>query len=89
LRAHNLAQPQSTLKAARRILSRHGLGEDQIQTEAHHPRIADTARDIIFEAEQGLYDAVVLGHRGLIKTQELFLGSVTNQVVQHADHLPV
>jgi nucleotide-binding universal stress UspA family protein len=84
----NLGQAQAALEAGKRILTRHGLGEDQVQLKAH-PRIADAARDILFEAERGLYDAVVLGRRGLSKTQELFLGSVTNQVVQHADRLPV
>ena len=53
------------------------------------PRSSDAARDIIFEAEQGLYDALVLGRRGLSKAQEMFLGSVTNKVVQHTQRLPV
>jgi nucleotide-binding universal stress UspA family protein len=88
LRGRNLGQAQAVLESARRILTRHGLGEDQVEAKLH-PRLADTARDILFEAEQGLYDAVVLGRRGLSKTQELFLGSVTSQVVQHADRLPV
>jgi nucleotide-binding universal stress UspA family protein len=88
LRERNLGQAHQALESAQRILLRHGLGEDQVELKAH-PRVADTARDILFEAEQGLYDAVVLGRRGLSKTQELFLGSVTNQVVQHADRLPV
>lgn len=88
LRKRNLSQAQSALESARRLLMRHGLGEEQIEAKAH-PRSADTARDILFEAEQGRYDAVVLGRRGLSKAQELFLGSVTNQVVQHADRLPV
>ncbi|MCB2193639.1 MAG: universal stress protein [Deltaproteobacteria bacterium] len=53
------------------------------------PRSSDAARDILFEAEQGLYDALVLGRRGLSKAQELFLGSVTNKVVQHTQRLPL
>lgn len=88
LRGRNLGRAQAALESARRILLRHGLGEEQVEAKIH-PRIADAARDILFEAEQGLYDAVVLGRRGLSKTQELFLGSVTKQVVEHSERLPV
>lgn len=76
------------LERAREHLLRHGLAEDRVEVKAH-PRTSDSARDILFETEQGLYDAVVLGRRGLSKTQELFLGSVTNKVVQHAERTPV
>lgn len=69
-------------------LTRHGMAEGQIQRKAV-PRTSDAARDILFEAEQGLYDAVVMGRRGLSKAQELFVGSVTNKIVQHASRLPV
>ncbi|MBI5523309.1 MAG: universal stress protein [Desulfarculus sp.] len=75
------------LKARERLLG-HGLQEEQVEVKAL-PRLADAAHDILFEAERGLYDAVVLGRRGLTKTQELFAGSVTHQVVQHAQRTPV
>ncbi|MBI4797344.1 MAG: universal stress protein [Desulfarculus sp.] len=75
------------LKARERLLG-HGLQEEQVEVKAL-PRLADAAHDVLFEAERGLYDAVVLGRRGLTKTQELFAGSVTHQVVQHAQRTPV
>ncbi len=88
LRERYQGQARQALEKAHHLLLRHGLEGEQIDSKAH-PRTADIARDILFEAEQGLYDAVVLGRRGLSKAQELFLGSVTNQVAQHADRLPV
>jgi len=42
-----------------------------------------------FEAEHGMYDALVMGRRGLSKAQEMFVGSVTNKIVQHAERLPL
>jgi nucleotide-binding universal stress UspA family protein len=47
------------------------------------------ARDILFEANRGIYDAIVIGRRGLSKVAELFLGSVSNKVIQGAKELPV
>lgn len=88
LQDHNHQEAQRVLLQARTRLLGHGLGPEQVEVKAH-PRLADAAHDILFQAEQGLYDAVVLGRRGLTKTQELFVGSVTNQVVQHAHRLPV
>jgi nucleotide-binding universal stress UspA family protein len=76
------------LEEARERLLRHGLPADHVELKAL-PRASDAARDILFEAEQGLYDAVVMGRRGVSKAQELFVGSVTNKVVQHASRLPV
>ena len=88
LQDKNREQATQVLDHARQRLLRHGLREEQVEMKAH-PRASDAAHDILFQAEQGLYDAVVLGRRGLSKTQELFVGSITNQVVQHAQRVPV
>ncbi|KMY69104.1 hypothetical protein AAU61_06190 [Desulfocarbo indianensis] len=71
---------------ARERLEASGFPSERIQTKAL-TRGLGLARDIVFEGEQGLYDAIVLGRRGLSKMQEVFLGSVTNKVVQHADRV--
>ncbi|MDY6852235.1 MAG: universal stress protein, partial [Thermodesulfobacteriota bacterium] len=53
------------------------------------PRVGGLAQDILTEAEQGNFDALVVGRRGLTRTQELFMGSVSNQLVQHAANVPL
>lgn len=88
LEEKNRQHALEVLERARERLLRRGMDGERIETKAL-PRTADAAKDILFEAEHGLYDAVVLGRRGLSKTQELFVGSVTNKVVQHAQRLPI
>jgi len=73
---------------ARGRLIKLGMDPDNIEEKAM-PRASDNVRDLLFEAEHGLYDAMVLGRRGLSKAQEMFVGSVTNKVVQHAERIPV
>ena len=53
------------------------------------PRITGLAPDILNEAQHSRYDALLVGRRGLSKAQELFLGSVSNQLVQHAVNVPL
>ncbi len=84
----NTQQADAVLEKAKERLLRHGMAEEKIELKAL-PRTSDAARDVLFQAEQGLYDALVLGRRGLSKAQELFVGSVTNKIVQHAERVPV
>ena len=88
LERRNRKAAQQVLDRARERLLGHGLAEERVEAKAF-PRASDAARDILFEAEHGLYDALVMGRRGLSKAQEIFVGSVTNKVVQHAERLPV
>ncbi len=74
-------------KAAERLV-RQGMPAENIETKSL-PRKADAARDILFQAEQGLYDALVVGRKGMSRAQEFFMGSVAKQVVQHAERVPV
>jgi nucleotide-binding universal stress UspA family protein len=53
------------------------------------PRVSVRAKDILAEAEKGRYDALLVGRRGLTRTQEVFMGSVTSQLVQHATNVPL
>jgi len=84
----NREAAHAALEAARQRLLDHGFRKDHLEQKPQ-PRTADVAKDIIFEGERGMYDAVVLGRRGVSKAQELFVGSVTNQVVQHANRTPI
>lgn len=79
---------QEVLEQARERLLAQGLAPERVRVKAQQ-RQSGLARDILFEAERGLYDAVVLGRRGLSRLHQALVGSVTNKVVQHADRLPV
>ena len=48
------------------------------------PKDYDVAEDILREAEDGGFDTVVMGRRGLGMAKTLLLGSVTHKVVQNA-----
>jgi nucleotide-binding universal stress UspA family protein len=88
LEAGHREQGQKVLERARRRLLDLGVDQGRIQLKLR-TRQMGLARNILFEGEHGLYDAVVLGRRGLSKMEEMFIGSITNKVVQHADRLPV
>jgi nucleotide-binding universal stress UspA family protein len=47
------------------------------------------AADILYKARQGLYDALVIGRRGLTKLEELILGSVSHAVLEKCHSLPI
>ncbi len=88
IEALNLAQGRKVLERARQRLLDLGVDQERIATVLRTRRMG-LAKDILFEGEHGLYDALVLGRRGLGKVEEAFMGSLTNKVVQHADRLPV
>lgn len=84
----NTQEAREVLDGAKERLLERGMREEAIETKGL-PKAADTTRDIIFEAEHGMYDAVVLGSRGLSKAQGIFMSSVTNKVLQHTERIPV
>ncbi len=53
------------------------------------PKRLGVAQDILGKAEMDLYDALLIGRRGLTRTQQLFIGSVSNAVVTNAKSVPV
>jgi nucleotide-binding universal stress UspA family protein len=79
---------EQVLHKSRDKLVRWGWEEERIRIKSQEKRIG-VARDILFEAHNGLYDAVVLGRRGLSKVEEFFLGSVSGKVLQGAGDIPV
>ncbi|HMK66791.1 MAG TPA: universal stress protein, partial [Thermodesulfobacteriota bacterium] len=60
---------EKILLRAREKMLRTGWTEPQITIRAQEKRVG-LARDILFEAEKGLYDAIVVGRRGLSKWEE-------------------
>lgn len=81
-------QAAQVLGQAREYLVKQGVPEDHVVLKPQ-PRRIGLARDIMFEAEHGAYDAVVLGRRGLSRTTEFFMGGVTSKVLMHGDKAPM
>jgi len=69
-------------------LGRRGIGPDQVSTEITLSRMG-VAHDIINEARKGLYDAVLMGRRGLGRVEEYILGSVSLDIVRQAADVPL
>jgi nucleotide-binding universal stress UspA family protein len=79
---------ETILHRSRERLIKTGWPEDQVEIRAQEKRVG-VARDILFEAQKGLYDAVVVGRRGLSAVQQMFLGSVSIKIIQGAKTIPV
>jgi len=53
------------------------------------PRKLGRAKDIIEFAQQGHYDAIAVGRRGISRLQETFAGSITSNLLEHSRIIPV
>jgi nucleotide-binding universal stress UspA family protein len=69
-------------------LDRHGISKNQITTEIKLSR-TNVASDIIDVARKGLYDALVIGRRGVSKLEELIMGSVSRTVFEKCHDMPI
>jgi len=76
------------INKARDQLVRKGIAPERISSDAHLSR-AGIAADIVQEARRGLYDALVIGRRGLGKLEQLFMGSVSAAVLEKCYDVPV
>ena len=84
----NEAHGLRILEDSREVLQRHGMAPEAIETVTQ-TRVIGLARDIIVRAEAGLYDAIVVGRRGLSGLQKLFMGSLTAKLCEHSEIIPV
>ena len=77
---------EKCLARAKTMLTTAGFTEQQIQTKNIKPIQPeyDTAEEILNESEQGNYNTIVLGKRGLSRVQVFLTGSVTEKIVRHA-----
>lgn len=71
---------------ARKILLDAGLSERQISMKIKKYS-TNIARDIVTEATKRNFGTVVLGRRGVSKSREFFMGSVSNKVLTMASNL--
>ncbi len=76
-------QWQDLVKKAYDRLTQAGIAKDAVVNK-FKPKYYDVAEDILKEAADGKFDAIVMGRRGLGMAKSVLLGSVTQKVVQTA-----
>jgi nucleotide-binding universal stress UspA family protein len=84
----NAEDAQSMLEKYKAQMVRMGIAEKRIDVVTQ-PRLLGLARDILQRAQEGLYDAIVVGRRGLSRVQKAFMGSVTAKLAEHSRVIPV
>ena len=84
----NAVTSQKLLDNYRLLMGQEGVDESRIQTVTQ-PRKLDIAKDIIEYAQTGRFDALVIGRRGISSLQELFMGSVSSNITQNSNVIPV
>jgi nucleotide-binding universal stress UspA family protein len=72
----------------RNRLTRTGMKPERLTSDIQLSRQA-VAHNIIHEARHGLYDALVVGRRGLTKIEELIMGSVSKTVLEKCHYTPI
>jgi nucleotide-binding universal stress UspA family protein len=82
------AKGQKAVEEAKGGLVKWGFKEDRITTKVQF-RMLSKADDIIQEGSQGLYDAVVLGRRGLSRLEEAFDESVSSDILKKNYDFPL
>ncbi|MDJ0914151.1 MAG: universal stress protein [Desulfobacterales bacterium] len=81
--------------SARKILEQYkdhmlGLGIDEDRIEiVTRPRKLGLAKDIIDFGHEGRYDAIVVGRRRKSRLEKAFMGSVSSNLLEHSQYIPV
>lgn len=84
----NAEDAQGILEKYKAQMVRTGIADKRINV-ATQPKVLGLVKDILDRAERGLYDAIVVGRRGLSRVQKAFMGSVTAKLVEHSRVIPV
>ena len=93
----NIASPETrkNVQSARRFmneaslqLARRGIETEKVTTSVQLSRMGP-AKDILHEARKGLYDALVIGRRGLGKLEKLIVGSTSATILDMCHDVPV
>lgn len=82
------ASAKRYLQKATGRLARNGFAPDQMTSEV---RISKTspAAELLHVARQGLFDALVIGRRGVSKIEELIMGSVSSTMFEKCRDVPI
>jgi nucleotide-binding universal stress UspA family protein len=84
----NTEAGESLLQKYRNEIIRLGVAEQYIDSITL-PRSLGLAKDILKYGSSDIYDAIILGRRGLSGLQEAIIGSVSANVVEHSTSTPV
>lgn len=79
---------RTALASAKKECTKLGFVPENVDTKLQD-RLFSKVIDIIHEGEKGLYDAVILGRRGLSMLEKLFDESVSEEVFQHSFTFPL
>lgn len=88
LRGRMRVRAEEVLDRSQEELEKAGIPTERIERTISEAR-GGTAKSIIFEAQNNLYDALVMGRRGMGRFQEMFVGSVSQKTVAEAQTVPV
>ncbi len=84
----NTEAGESLLQKYREEMIRLGVSGQHIDSITL-PRTLGLAKDILKYSSGDVYDAIIMGRRGLSGLQEIILGSVSANVVEHSKSTPV
>lgn len=79
---------RESLESAKRILCQMGFRQEMIETKIGF-RKRSKVMDIINEGQAGLYDALVLGRRGLSRFEEFFSQSTSKELLDVEVNFPI
>lgn len=82
------AESSALLEDARDRFIRMGIAAGHVNVVSQ-VRMQGQAKDVIDYAHRHLYDAVVVGRRGLSRIQKAFMGSTSSKIAEHAASIPV
>lgn len=84
----NQAESEKLLHEYKTFMVKSGVPESNIETITR-AYIKGVAKDILDFAKKSLYDAILLGKRGVSRLEETFAGSVSSGILEHTDNTPV
>lgn len=86
--ARNAEASRGLLAKYREMLVRAGVAESAVEL-ATLPRQQGLAKDILDYAQDGLFDAILVGRRGMSSVEQMFMGSVSAHLIQNSPVIPV
>ncbi|MGE4421528.1 MAG: universal stress protein [Pseudodesulfovibrio sp.] len=87
--AHKRGKGKKALEDAKRWITEiAGCDGENVRTKVVHSRLG-TARELICEAREGLYDALILGRKGFTWFEEIFENSVCHELLWQDIDFPI